>query len=464
MFRLLAVGDGDLSFSLAIKRAYPEISVTASTLVKSHSELCQTYASALETSKELQEVWNEQIIYGVDATKLEDSIHCNTEETKFDIICFNHPHLGDATLLQSEAKHAENHYALLSHYFYSAKKLIKTNGGRIHLCLCGNQPKSWKIMTAAETNNGLQCIKQENTSVPIDRWLFKPEEKDRYDLAEIQSHYKTKRKYRNGSLGSKHFLARYGYRHQRTEGDLFDGSVKHINVEQSINFVFEVCKEDSAKEKAEPLVEGEHACSICKLKFNTNEELQAHLNAPGLPDIVTGAYENKKNVKSGRKETSHPDHTDETAKKNEKKQVPLSPFKQSIDKDDASIIVEAKVCSTFDGKRIKWLCRQQGFSTFSQYIKSKSQCEEAIKKGRIFVNRQVALDSSRIVVDGDLISLVKECQPQKDTVHTTNDNSNDDNGVKIVREIYSKFDLGNILIVAISRLVFGVLVLSHQTH
>jgi len=210
MFRLLTVGDGDLSFSLAIKRAYPQISVTASTLVKSHSELCQTYASAIETSKEFQEIWNEQIIYGVDATKLEDSIHCNTEETKFDIICFNHPHLGDATLLQSEQRHAENHYALLSHYFYSAKKLIKTNGGRIHLCLCGNQPKSWKIMAAAETNNGLQCIKQDNTSVPIDKWLFKPEEEDRYDLAEVQSHYPTKRKYRNGSLGSKHFLARFG--------------------------------------------------------------------------------------------------------------------------------------------------------------------------------------------------------------------------------------------------------------
>jgi len=227
---------------------------------------------------------------------------------------------------------------------------------------------------------------------------------------------------------------------------LFDGSVKHINVEQSINFVFEVCKEDSAKEK-ESVVEGEYKCSICKLKFGTNEELQAHLRAPGLPDIVTGAYEIKKNIKSSSKEKSRPDQTDETTK-NENKKQSIPAFKQSIDKNDASILIEATVPSTFNGKRIKWLCRQQGscsMSSFptSKYLQSKSQCEEAIKKGRIFVNRQVALDSSRIVVEGDIVSLVKEYQPPKDTVLT-----NDDHGVKIVREIFSKYDLGNTIIVA----------------
>ena len=135
-FRLLTVGDGDLSFSLALKRAYPQISVSASTLVETSTELCQTYANAAETLKELQDTWGEQILYGVNATKLEDTILCDGEDEKFDIILFNHPHLGDSTLLQSEQRHCENHYALLSHYFYSAKKLIKKNGGRIHVCLC----------------------------------------------------------------------------------------------------------------------------------------------------------------------------------------------------------------------------------------------------------------------------------------------------------------------------------------
>lgn len=237
-FRVLTVGDGDLSFSLALKRAYPQLSITASTLVESHDELCRTYSNAKETSKEFQEVWNERIIYAADATKLEEKVIAQSEDEKFDIVLFNHPHLGDATLLECEQRHAERHYALLAHYFHSAKQLLKADG-RVHICLCGNQPKSWKVMLAGE-NNGLRCIREESTAYPIDKWLFKEKNGDRlFELAEVQSHYPTKRKFRNGSLGSKHFLARYGYRHQRTEGDLFDGSVKHINVEQSINFVFE---------------------------------------------------------------------------------------------------------------------------------------------------------------------------------------------------------------------------------
>ncbi|KAL7466105.1 hypothetical protein ACHAXS_006408 [Conticribra weissflogii] len=100
LFKAITIGDGDLSFSLALKRAYPQISVTASTLLESHSELCRTYATATLTSKELLERWKERVIYGVDATKIEEKVTVDSEEEKFDIILFNHPHLGDEALLE----------------------------------------------------------------------------------------------------------------------------------------------------------------------------------------------------------------------------------------------------------------------------------------------------------------------------------------------------------------------------
>ena len=417
-FRVLTVGDGDLSFSLALKRAYPQINVTASTLVESSSELSRTYANAVETSKEFQDDWKGQIIYGVDATKLAETIKVHDDEDKFDMILFNHPHLGDGTLLVSEQRHAERHFALLSHYFYSAKELLKREG-RVHVCLCGNQPTSWKVMTAAD-NNGLECVDEESTAYPIDKWLFK--EGETYELADIQPHYPTKRKFRNGSLGSKHFLARYGYRHQRTEGDLFDGSVKHINVEKSINFVFAF--KESKEQSYTP--SEETTCTICRLKFESKDQLLAHLDAPSLPDVVTGANMTKKGSGSTKIKQTHA----KTAC-GSKQQIDSSPppYKQ-IDFDDEKVLIEATVVSEFDSKRIKWLCRQDNFP-LSRFIKSKSQCEEAIKKGRVFVNRAVALDSGRIVREGDTVSLTaihKHSTCSKDT-------ENEKSDIQVVREI-----------------------------
>ena len=110
--RLLTVGDGDLSFSLSLKRAYPEISVTASTLVESPTELCKLYSNAANNSAEFKESWKEQIIYKVDATHLKTTIRDN-----YDLILFNHPHLGDSSLLKSESLAAQRHFSLLCHYF-----------------------------------------------------------------------------------------------------------------------------------------------------------------------------------------------------------------------------------------------------------------------------------------------------------------------------------------------------------
>mmetsp|Transcript_19346 Transcript_19346/g.34982 ORF Transcript_19346/g.34982 Transcript_19346/m.34982 type:complete len:555 (+) Transcript_19346:507-2171(+) len=288
--------------------------------------------------------------------------------------------------------------------------------------------KTWNVMTAAR-NVGLQCVSQESTACPMDKWLFK-EGGTYYELAEVQPHYPTKRKFRNGSLGSKHSLARFGYRHQRTEGDLFGGSVKEINVEQSVNFVFAACMAISSEPKGEGVCGGEYECYVCKLKFENKEQLIAHLDAPGLPDVVTGAYEysNKSIGKTNIQQNQ--------TKNDGKEQPTAAPSFKPINIEEAIILISATVDSKGDSKRIKWLCRQDGFP-LSNFIKSKSQCEDAIKKGRVFINQQAALDSGRIVRENDVISLVEEYTPAGD-IHTTQNNVIDDSGVRLVKQVPSQ--------------------------
>ena len=92
--RILTVGDGDFSCSLAILRAYWSIidCFTATTLVSSRPVLLETYESASGICEELESMPNVSLLYGVDATKL----HRNQELAGqlFDVILFHHPHLG----------------------------------------------------------------------------------------------------------------------------------------------------------------------------------------------------------------------------------------------------------------------------------------------------------------------------------------------------------------------------------
>jgi len=114
-------------------------------------------------------------MYAVDCCKLEAAMDWDMKSNQLDLIMFNHPHLGDATLYETEAHHAERHYALLCHYFHSAAKLwhggVLSPTGRVHVCLRGTQPKTWDLMRATR-QNGWKCVLQEGTASPVHQWLF----------------------------------------------------------------------------------------------------------------------------------------------------------------------------------------------------------------------------------------------------------------------------------------------------
>lgn len=434
VLRLLAVGDGDLSFSLALKRAYPHLDLIASTLVESSEELSRTYSNASANEAELRDTWGVSILFHVDATRLDKTLSLKTSSpsppsssssysfSKFDLILFNHPHLGDATLAISEKLHAERHYSLLCHYFHSAKRFLNDHG-RIHVCLCGTQAITWDLYKAAK-NNGLTLICQQGTEAPVESWIFYGDfvEKDDQTInpAPVQKHYPCPRRYRNGKLGSKHYLGKYGYRHRRTGGDLFRGNDSDMSVHQSVNYIFE--RQDVNINGIEVMDDIDAAsvgvdgfvCEICGMVFEKKCLLDKHLDSPAVPDILTN------DSTSDRRGTIRPRELQDSTSTS-RRDVTISATTLLSSSDDGNqinhecihspldrtcILTEGTVDGKFDSTRIKWLCRQKDFHSFSNYISSKKQCVDAISQGRIYVNGIVALDSGRIVREKDVITLI----------------------------------------------------------
>ena len=178
--RILTVGDGDLSYSLALRRCFGEqIELTATTLL-SETELTATYTRAPAILAELRER-GVDVRFGVDATALALG--------PADLIIFSFPHLG-LTDLSDEALAARRHGVLLAHFFASAAPLL-ADGGRVHLTLSGNHHElarrgARRAQRAARRSRGAAVAETfgELCAAPA---------------AEVG----VKRRYRNGALGSK---------------------------------------------------------------------------------------------------------------------------------------------------------------------------------------------------------------------------------------------------------------------
>jgi Domain of unknown function (DUF2431) len=234
--RILTVGDGDLTLSLALVRAYGEqVELTATTLCASSEELLSTYSNSADVIQELLQR-NATVLYGVDATKLHLNPCLMSKQEGFDLILFHHPHLGLMSSSRStdEQHQARRHFVLLAHYCQSAKSLVRREesgarrhdntkmstaspcSGYIHVCLAGDQPQTWDLRKAA-TINGLQLVKTAETNIPFQSVIHQLSRGGMSSLIarDVQEGFSAPRRYRNGKFGSRHFLAKYGYMHRR---------------------------------------------------------------------------------------------------------------------------------------------------------------------------------------------------------------------------------------------------------
>jgi hypothetical protein len=249
------------------------------------------------------------------------------------------------------------------------------------------------------------CLVEEvSTTVPLDHWLLLETE-----AAEVLPHYPAPRRYRNGKLGSKHFLGRYGYRHLRTHGEQASSGVADVNVSGSVHYAFGL---DESNESCEEQV-SETQCSVCGKEFRSVHELQQHCKAQALPDPVI-IEDDMKCCETKESEGVVDENAISTS---------VSPSAiEDVGEPDCCLTVNAATSSSSDskidtsdsifssvvedenyGKRLKWYLRHL-FGKAAGL--SKQQCERMVKSGRVALNGTIVVDSGRFLHTDDTITVL----------------------------------------------------------
>jgi 25S rRNA (uracil2634-N3)-methyltransferase len=126
--RILLVGDGDLSFTLALARAFGSGDNLTTTTLDDLDFLRTHYANVEETIDSLR-ACGAQVHYGVDATRLDVYSGVLGNAPLPDIIVFNFPHPGwpkdRRTRHENQAVMIERHRTLLRGFFESTRRVAR---------------------------------------------------------------------------------------------------------------------------------------------------------------------------------------------------------------------------------------------------------------------------------------------------------------------------------------------------
>jgi len=129
---VLAVGDGDFTFSLALARLGSDkaISITA-TSYESKASLLDVYPGIEETFKELEQK-GATVCFKVDATRLKETMPKTAADNKFDRIVWNFPCSAVEKGQDGQNEEMERNKGLVREFVANARHLLKA-GGQIHL-------------------------------------------------------------------------------------------------------------------------------------------------------------------------------------------------------------------------------------------------------------------------------------------------------------------------------------------
>ncbi|KAK1928611.1 25S rRNA (uridine-N(3))-methyltransferase [Phytophthora citrophthora] len=140
--RILVVGDGDFSFSLALAVFLGGKNLVA-TCYDSKVDLKEKYSNALLNCDAL-ETAGAEVHFDVDATHLENQNWLDGEQP-FQSIVFNFPHLGGAT-----EEDVANNQKLLRDFFYSTRQYLHPSRGQVLVSLRNTLfYNRWKIQEQA---------------------------------------------------------------------------------------------------------------------------------------------------------------------------------------------------------------------------------------------------------------------------------------------------------------------------
>jgi hypothetical protein len=447
-FHILTVGDGDMSLSLALARAYQhesqsesehsscasevqkQVQVTASTLLPCEEDLIHTYPQSAPSN--LQELRDRkcEVLYDVDATQLHQyqyALESSTTTTaapprkQWDCIVFYHAHLGDDELRQhnNEGAHAERHYRLLAHYLASAASRVRRDDnidddlhdddhlGRVHLCLCGTQAETWRLRDAANAA-GLLLVQEQSAQEPFHK-LWASSSKVNLKACPPTPGWAASRRSRNGRAGSRDWLGKYGYRHRRTHGDGAEADAKDVDLTGATHYLFAAGptteKDDVQGRLIDTAGPASFECHICGMKCTNSDELQAHLQAPALPDAASqpakGIIDEYPNgsIGSSKLAENTPVHSDVVAVQSKSDVVDGGSTTAATTTTGG--VETVVVSSDNEGKRLRWYIQH----CMPPPKRSKKACELLVKDGHVFLDGQVTEDTGRILRTGVKVSI-----------------------------------------------------------
>jgi len=144
--KILLVGEGDFSFSLALANAFGSAENMVPTSLDSREKVLQLYDSAHKTLSNLERL-GATVLHGVDATTMEK--HHMIRNMRFHRIVYNLPHAGFYGK-EDDEKVIKRHRHLLKMFFKNARSLL-TKSGEIHVTHKENGPyEKWELVKQAE--------------------------------------------------------------------------------------------------------------------------------------------------------------------------------------------------------------------------------------------------------------------------------------------------------------------------
>jgi hypothetical protein len=322
--RVLTVGDGDLSLSLAIARAYGEwVSLTASTFLENETILKQIHPTSHIHLQELTSTYNIPILYSVDACRLDRDILGRVSRDhnpqKFDLVIFHHPHLGDEDDLyhgneddnaNEEVRRRQAHCSLIAHYLDSAYSITDS----VQLAINSTQYTSWNVEEAAQ-RAGWKLQSSIPVRHPFHR-IFPTSLFPWNNYSDWQPPSPVNTTSHTSSSArrkARHALARYGYQHVRTTtsqsrtNGCITSSIQRGSVDMtgSSHYVFVKTNNHNAcdrglaqfpciseERKSENSINDSNStftCTICGVHFATEILWKAHLQAPAKPTHVSSS-------------------------------------------------------------------------------------------------------------------------------------------------------------------------------
>ncbi|RMY99101.1 hypothetical protein D0862_07283 [Hortaea werneckii] len=140
--RILLVGEGDFSFAKAIIEEHGCCDVTA-TCYDSQTELFEKYQPQAEEHVRFLEDEGQTVLYGTDATKLDQNKQLKKQGGQYDVVMFNFPHVGGKS--KDVNRQVRFNQELLVSFFKSTIPLLAT-GGTIVVTLFEGEPYTlWNI-------------------------------------------------------------------------------------------------------------------------------------------------------------------------------------------------------------------------------------------------------------------------------------------------------------------------------